>query len=49
MMKAAPRGAPGTYEHIKAATTSSEDAPVAVLRLVQAMVRGDLPYLPLPL
>jgi hypothetical protein len=35
-----------TYEHIKAATTSSEEARTVVLRFVQASVRGDLPYLP---
>jgi hypothetical protein len=34
-----------TYENIKAATTSSEDAQGAVLHLVQTMVGGDLPYL----
>ena len=35
-----------TYEHIKAATGCSEDARVAVLRLVQAMTSGSLPHLP---
>jgi hypothetical protein len=35
-----------TYEHIKAATSTREDAWAAVLRLLQAVVRGDLPHLP---
>jgi hypothetical protein len=35
-----------TYEHIKAATTSSEDVRAVVLRFVQALVHGHLPYLP---
>jgi hypothetical protein len=34
------------YEHIKAATSSSEDARAAVLRFVQTADRGDLPHLP---
>jgi hypothetical protein len=50
VLKALPRGSAAgpsgwTYEHSKAATTSSEEARVAVLRFVQALVRGDLPYL----
>jgi hypothetical protein len=35
-----------TYEHIKAATSTSEDARAAVLHLMQAVVRDDLPHLP---
>jgi hypothetical protein len=35
-----------TYEHIKAAASSSEDARAVVLRFVQALVRGNLPCLP---
>jgi hypothetical protein len=35
-----------TYEHIKAATSSSEDARAVVLRFMQALVRGDLLHLP---
>jgi hypothetical protein len=35
-----------TYEQIKAATTRSEEARAVVLRFVQALVSGDLPYLP---
>jgi hypothetical protein len=43
-MRALPHGSVAppsgwTYEHIKAATTSSEDAKAAVLRLIQAVVR----------
>jgi hypothetical protein len=34
------------YEHIKAATSSSEDARAVVLRFTQALVRGNLPHLP---
>jgi hypothetical protein len=49
-MKALPHGSAAglsgwTYEHIKAATASSEDAKAMVLRLIQAVVRGDLPHL----
>jgi hypothetical protein len=52
VLKAMPQGSAAgpsgwTYEHIKAATTSSsEDAREVVLRFVQASVCGDLPYLP---
>jgi hypothetical protein len=51
VMKALPHGSAAglsewTYEHIKAATTSSEDAKAAVLCVIQAVGRGDLPHLP---
>jgi hypothetical protein len=35
-----------TYEHIKAASTSSEEARAVVLCFVQAVVRGEFPHLP---
>jgi hypothetical protein len=51
VLKSVPQGSAGgpsgwTYEHIKAATSSSSNARAAVLRFMQAMVRGDLPHLP---
>jgi hypothetical protein len=51
VLKALPQGSAAgpsgwTYEQIKAATTSSEEARAVVLRFVQALVRGDLPHLP---
>jgi hypothetical protein len=50
-LKSLPHGSPAgpsgwTYEHIKAATSTCEDARAAVLCLMQAVVRGDLPHLP---
>jgi hypothetical protein len=38
-----------TYEYVKAATSTSDDTRAAVLRLMQAVVHGDLPHLPCPL
>jgi hypothetical protein len=51
VLKAVPKGsATGpsgwTFEHTKAATSSSEEARSVVLRFVQALVHGKLSHLP---
>jgi hypothetical protein len=51
VLNAVPKGSAAspfgcTHEHIKAATSSSEEARSMVLRFVQALVHGKLPRLP---
>jgi hypothetical protein len=51
VLRALPQGSAAgpsgwTYDHIKAATTSSEEARAVVLRFAQAVVRGDIPIYP---